>query len=238
VRTDPAGNAVWEKRLPGVEREARIQSIQVAADGGIVAAGYGGVGEGRLLLIELEPTGEVRWEKAYGVPFLADTAHCVRPTSDGGWIVAGQSKGEMYLVKTDGAGEKMWESWLPSGIRSSGRAVLEAPDGGYVVAGTAGEAGSAYDSGYVVKVTPAGKKEWTMTFGDPLYGGYGAWVDRGPEGGFLVVGGIMTIASSEDIYLLVRYNFQHGPAPAAPFPACGTSGAATGLGCEAFPPCP
>ena len=110
LRTDPAGTAVWEKRLHGVEGEASIHSIQVAGDGGIVAAGTGGSGEGRLLLLELEPTGEVRWEKTYGIPIQADTGHCLRPTSDGGWIVAGQSKGEMYLVKTDGAGDKMWES--------------------------------------------------------------------------------------------------------------------------------
>ena len=85
----------------------------------------------------------VGWTKVYGTPG-ADNASFVQPTSDGGYILAGNSNKsptapnknyDAYLVKVDANGNEQWSNFYGGDGDDGAGAVQETADGGYVVAG-------------------------------------------------------------------------------------------------------
>ena len=81
----------WQRTFAplGVGRGAWVE---VAHDGGYVAAGFArgldsyGQVRMRCYLVKTDSLGNLEWERT----FLGDEAHCVRPTSDGGYILSGR----------------------------------------------------------------------------------------------------------------------------------------------------
>jgi len=67
------------------------------------------------------------WTKTYGSEDYDDVPWCVRPTSDGGYIMSGS----ITLIKTDRWGDSLWTK----DYAGSGRFVEQTSDGGYVVTG-------------------------------------------------------------------------------------------------------
>ena len=110
-------------------------------------------------------TPQVVWNRRYGDPYLDSFAYAVISTSDGGYAFAGQTEGQGWLVKTDGAGKKQW-SKLISGIDRLS-SLVQTEDGGFALTGTLySEVGSAEIYGQLIKTDAGGNERWRKRFHD------------------------------------------------------------------------
>ena len=110
IKTDANGNVQWAKTYGGTNWDQAF-SVQQTSDGGYIVAGGTwsfGAGGYDFLLIKTDANGNVQWAKTYGTA-NNDIAWSVQQTSDGGYIVAGDSPlgmglWDIFLIKTDANG--------------------------------------------------------------------------------------------------------------------------------------
>jgi hypothetical protein len=120
VKLDADGNLVWQKCLGGSDFD-EAQSIQQTTDGGFIVAGHsksnngdvsGNQGHEDYWIVKLDKDGNLVWQKSLGGSDY-DFAYSIQQTTDGGFIVAGQSasndgdvsgnhgSGDDWIVKLD-----------------------------------------------------------------------------------------------------------------------------------------
>lgn len=161
----------------------------------------------RAAMAAAQPLSEVQWARMLG----DGTARCVQPTSDGGYLLTGWTKGQIgsgsdiFLFKVDELGNKTRGTVLKGNGYSCGFGVIETSDGGAVVVGdTKSKTGVDHDV-IVAKVDASGSKVWERNFGGP-YCDYGAAVVETADGGFLVAGGTESYGAGIYDAYLIRLN--------------------------------
>jgi hypothetical protein len=214
VKTDSCGETVWTRKYDGAETDIG-NSVQQTSDGGYVIAGSTGSFSGppgeppyQVYLIKTDALGETLWTRAYddGDTF-PDYGFAVRQTLDGGYIIAGDADvysnlGDVYLVKTDTSGHKLWEREY-GGLTTleNGRSVLQTPDSGYVVAGSTDLCSNDADV-YLIKTDASGDTQWTRRYGGPDFD-EGFSVAQTSDGGYAIVGTTSSFPSvNGDAYLI------------------------------------
>jgi hypothetical protein len=106
IKTNASGNLQWAKTYGGTS-EDWASSVQQTSDGGYIVAGYTasfGAGGGDVFLVKIDTFGNLQWVKTYGGTG-SDQARSVQQTSDGGYIVAGWTGSNVFLIKTDANGD-------------------------------------------------------------------------------------------------------------------------------------
>lgn len=147
MKLDGAGAPTWSFALGGGAQD-QARDVRSTADGGYVVAGqtasFGGALDAWVL--KLAANGQVSWEHRFGGPG-DDAARFVRPTSDGGYAVAGYTRsfgaganGELWVFKLDAAGEMTWQRRF----------------GGTTNAAAASSLATTADDGLLVTVTDSG----------------------------------------------------------------------------------
>jgi hypothetical protein len=135
MKTDLGGNILWEKTFAVGPNTVRLSKTR--GGGVIVATAYAG-GE----LINLSENGAVRWNVTCGGS--KDFFKRAVQTHDGGFIAIGTkfvsfpTTGDIWLVKLDDTGKMQWERTFGATGYNRGNAVLETPDGGFILAGGTG----------------------------------------------------------------------------------------------------
>jgi hypothetical protein len=103
------------------------------------------------------------WEKTYGGSGN-DWAWSIQQTSDGRYIVAGYTESfgagysDVYVIKLDAYGNKVWEKTYGGGIIDEALSIQQTKDGGYIVAGWTNSFGAGvcdWDV-YVIKMDSEG----------------------------------------------------------------------------------
>ncbi len=112
---------------------------------------------------------DMEWDQAFG-SIYDEGAHSVHQTTDGGYILAGftvingTDNWDVYLVKADASGNMEWEKTFGGDGYDIARAVQQANDGGYIIAG----ATESYEPGlrkvYLIKTDVSGNMEGEKTF--------------------------------------------------------------------------
>ncbi len=97
-----------------------------------------------------------------------DDAQAVIGLPDSTFIFTGSTESfgaggsDLWLVKLDDSGDTLWTRTFGTGGNEHGLAVAATPDGGYIMAGYAGDAGS--ESAFIVKTNSDGDAEWTGNY--------------------------------------------------------------------------
>ncbi|OGN95123.1 MAG: hypothetical protein A2Z75_08070 [Chloroflexi bacterium RBG_13_50_10] len=141
----------------------------------------------------------LQWSKT----FAGGHANSAQQTMDGGYIVCGSSSEDIWLMKTDAQGNKLWDKTFDAEFEDEGFSVRQTADGGYIVCGDRRSAGY-YNSEdiWLIKTDADGNKLWDKTFGgedsDP-----GASVQQTTDGGYIVCGSTASYGTgSYDTWLI------------------------------------
>jgi hypothetical protein len=108
IKTDSTGAGQWVQ-FYGDTTDDGAYSICQTSNGGYIIAGYtelAGPWDTGVYLIRTDASGHSLWTRTYGDNSY-DYGWSIRPTTDGGYVVAGQygqNAGDVYLVKTDSLG--------------------------------------------------------------------------------------------------------------------------------------
>ena len=92
IRTDAGGDTLWTKTFGGTNKDGG-ESVQQTVDGGFIVAGYSrsyGAGNYDFWLIKTDSSGNTLWTKTIGGSDQ-DWGRSVQQTTDGGYIVVGDS---------------------------------------------------------------------------------------------------------------------------------------------------
>ncbi|OHB94405.1 MAG: hypothetical protein A3E19_06535 [Planctomycetes bacterium RIFCSPHIGHO2_12_FULL_52_36] len=192
------GTVEWQKTYGGTDQD-EAHSIQQTSDGGYIVAGstwsFGAGGED-IWVLKLKADGTVEWQKTYGGGNW-DGAYSVHETSDGGYIVAGDTSSfgtggpAVWVLKLGPDGTVEWQKAYGGDDLDRAYSVHETNDGGYVVAGrrtmSLGAGGEKIPDIWVLKLRPNGTVEWQKTYGGGNWDGAYS-VHETSDGGYIVAG--------------------------------------------------
>jgi len=194
VKTDSIGNMQWSRTYGGIFGDIAYSVVQTS-DGGYAIAGYTssfGNWLGDFWLVKTDGSGVMQWSQTYGGTG-GDYAYDVVQTRDGGYAIVGYTNSygagssDFWLVKTDQAGNMLWNQTYGGGSYEGAESVLETGDGGYAIVGYTNSYGAGGTDFWLVKTDVAGNMLWSRT-----YGGTGLEFARSvvetSAGGFIVVG--------------------------------------------------
>ena len=174
-------------------------SIQQTSDGGYIVAGSTGVvGENTsdLLILKLDPNGNIQWQKTYGGS-NTNGAKSIQQTSDGGYIVAGYTASGAYggsdawVLKLDSDGNIQWQKTYGGTSDDQANSIQQTPDGGYIVGGFTSSYWNQYDpynKAWVLKLDSNGNIEWQKTYGGCNFQGRANSIQQTSDGGYAVAG--------------------------------------------------
>jgi len=213
-KLDAAGNLQWQKCLGGTGTDWAY-SIHQTSDGGYVVAGYtwstdgdvsGNHGYCDYWVVKLDTAGNLQWQKCLGGT-LQDFAQSIQQTSDGGFVVAGETTSadgdvsgnnggyDYWVVKLDTSGIIQWQKCLGGTLGDSAFSIQQTNDGGYVIVGNTfsndDDVSSHHNTNFydvwVVKLDPNGSIQWQKCIGgtddDRAYS-----IQQTSEGGYIVAG--------------------------------------------------
>lgn len=225
LKLDNSGNLDWKRVMGGTGGDFALSVKQSQPDGGYVVAGrtesndgdIGGNNHGWVdyWVVKLKPDGSNEWAKTFG-DTGADAAFSVQQTSDGGFIVAGESNStggyitsnhggyDFWVVKIDNLGNMQWQQAYGGASEDNAYSIIETAPGEYIVAGrtssnNTGEVtnfkGGTWDY-WVVKLKSDHTIEWQKTLGgsndEMAYS-----INKTSDGGYVV--GVASSSNDGDV---------------------------------------
>lgn len=195
----------WERTYGGGGQDV-VKGLARTPDGGYIMAGYYS-GITRIYLIKTDADGDLQWSKTF--PAAAASGNAVLVTRDSGYAVTGfldpnqGTKRDVYLLKTDAAGNQLWSKIFGGVENDEGNALVELPDGSLVVAGFRTDNSSNLERAFVAKVDALGNTQWTKILGQNEQTIKGLGLVAAPNGDVIVVGEIKeTVSAPKDIYVI------------------------------------
>jgi len=195
VKTDSAGNMMWNRTYGGIREDDPAHFVIQSVDGGYALAGrtysFGPVGS-NVWLIKTDASGNMLWNRIYGGPSL-DGVFAFVQTVDGGYALAahtysfGAGNCDFWLVKTDSAGNMMWNETYGGTGDDWAYALVQTADGGYALIGETLSFGAGSSDVWLVRTDAFGNHLWNRTYGGTNVDGVFAFV-QSVDGGYALAG--------------------------------------------------
>lgn len=212
VKLNASGNIIWQKTFGGTGTDAANSIIQTS-DGGYAVAGSSNSGNGDITapqggndywIIKLDANGNIVWQKSYGGNG-SDEAQSIIQTSDGGYLVVGNSDSQSgnitnpnggvdyWIIKLDTNGNLVWQKSYGGTGADYAYSTVQSADGNYLVAGyTNSQDGDVSlpkgsDDYWVIKIDTLGNLLWEKSYGGAAED-YAFSIVNTNDGGFAVTG--------------------------------------------------
>ncbi len=175
VKVDSAGELVWENTYGGAEMEF-CMSLVPTGQGAFMAAGYV-VSEDSLgascnfYLVKIAGNGRQIWSRTFETDTW-DLCLSITHATNGGYALAGFTnfgqRMDIRLIRINDYADHcdlVWEGGY-GGVQSDiCNAIVNTPDGGFVLAGSTNSSGAGSDDFFIVRTDDAGEEQWRRTFG-------------------------------------------------------------------------
>lgn len=200
---------VFSKEYGGAYSEDGRWMEQLPDSGFILVGGTNTYSNGQedIWLVRTDAYGNTVWTKSIGGTQF-DFANMVKPTSDGGFIIAGLTNSygaggnDGYLVKTNSQGVTQWQqTYGDTGLQEL-EAVIPVSDG-YVALGVNYSAGTQYYDMYLLKTDLNGVKQWSRNIGGQGYE-IGNSVQQTADGGFVLSGQSYSYGLEDGDFILYK----------------------------------
>jgi uncharacterized delta-60 repeat protein len=147
------------------------------------------------------------WAATYGGADT-DRANSIQQTSDGGYIVAGETRSfsagwtDVWVLKLRPDGTVEWQRAYGGGDWDRAYSIQQTNDGGYIVIGETSSFGAGGTDIWVLKLRPFGTVEWQKTYGGVGYERANA-IQQTSDGGYIAIGTTDSfVAGATDIWIL------------------------------------
>jgi hypothetical protein len=148
----------WSKTYGGTGDDTGYSVVESSDDGYVIVGETYSFGAGAydIYFVKTDSAGNVLWSKTFGGAGN-DFGESVVSTSDYGYVLAGYTSSfgagayDIYLVKTDSAGNMLWSKTYGGISDEYGHSVVESSDGGYVIAGETSSFGTGGTDAYLIK---------------------------------------------------------------------------------------
>jgi hypothetical protein len=208
IKMDSLGDTMWTRRCGDADTMEDIAySVRQTFDGGYIVAGVSDCvmfPSGDVYLIKTDSLGYALWTKTYGRPGSIDIGFSVWQTLDSGYVVGGcvdlmTDSSDVYLIKTDAAGDSVWTRTYGGSHADEGYSAQQTSDGGYIIAGWTYSFSPTGPDLYLVKTDSMGGALWTRVY----YGVCAQSVWQTTDGGYAAAGDAWSFgAGGTDVYLL------------------------------------
>jgi hypothetical protein len=208
LRTDSNGDTLWTRTYGGPGYDTAY-GVDLAHGSGYVITGIKdpGGGTGDVYLVRIDGNGDTLWTNTYGGTEV-DWAMRVRRTSDGGYIMVGETRsfgyglGDAYLVKVDSLGVMEWHQWYGGASVDVAYDVRQTASGGYIAVGYTASAGAGSFDVFLIHTLADGDSIWTKTYGGTGYES-GLSIVITYDYNYVIVGNTNSYgAGSQDVYVV------------------------------------
>ena len=212
VKVDRNGQLIWQSSWGGLESDVAYDVTESYSGGYLVTGStvsYSTVGED-IILMRVGEGGQVAWHREYGRNSW-DWGAEVMETSDHNILIAAVTQlcafcdYDVYLIKTDPAGNKIWSDVFYEAGDNKPADLLETQDGGYLVLGTSEQVKEAHDDIFLMKINQTGDQQWSHRYGG-RYHDEGAAITEHPDGGYVIVGKTQTKRYGPYMVYMIRVN--------------------------------
>jgi hypothetical protein len=168
IKADVNGDQQWIQFFGGFSMDG-LFDVKQTTDSGFIVCGYtysyGWNGNEDVWLIKTDNNGDTLWTKTRLIEDGMGSS--VQQTTDGGYIISGWTNknfdtgngSDVLLIKTDGIGDTLWTITFDNSFIDRSYSVQQTSDGGYIITGFTGPAGS-FGSGdndvYLIKTDANG----------------------------------------------------------------------------------
>jgi hypothetical protein len=231
----------WQRSYGG-GGDDYLYSVRQTTDSGYVGVGWtvsnsddvtgnhgylpGGYGPEEIWVIKVNSAGALQWQKTLG-GFGNERAYCIRQTTDGGYIISGETSSnsdgdvtghhttsatsDCWIVKLDNQGNIQWQKcYGGSGTNEIAYDIVQTTDGGYIFAGSSNisDGDVTQNMGlqdfWTVKIDAAGTIQWQHSRGYSTTD-YALSVKQTSDGGY-VVGGVSYVNWLPSDLWLLKYD--------------------------------
>jgi uncharacterized delta-60 repeat protein len=208
IRTDSDGDTLWTKTYGGTGAD-RAYAVDTTSDGGFIIAGSTqsfGASQGGFYLIKTNSVGDTQWTAIYD-NFEIDECRDVKPTGDGGYILAGFTRAlgageyDMYLIKVNSNGDTLWTKKYGEFLDDQCYSIQVMSDGGFVFCGYH-EPVTFHSQVLIIRTDADGNIIWEKKIGNSG-GQYGNSIKKTSDGGFVLAGWKDSSSGTrQDLYII------------------------------------
>ena len=216
IKTDSEGNQQWDYSAGSGINDDYFKSVQQTEDEGYIitgTSGQTGTGYYYTWLIKMNYQGQIEWSNVFPANGHA-RGEDVKELDDGGYIIVGNvagyinEPGSMNLIKTDSQGNEEWirNDYGQGSEWEVSTSVQQVEDGGYIISGLLVPYGTTFDSNimwlyadaFLLKTDSEGNQIWFRNLG----GNDTQCVQQTNDGGYIIVGTIVTDGYNPDVWLI------------------------------------
>ncbi|OIO45198.1 MAG: hypothetical protein AUJ24_00790 [Parcubacteria group bacterium CG1_02_36_42] len=213
VKFDSGGNLSWARAVGGGGGDGGY-FVRQTSDGGYIVTGSTnsfGAGDYDVFLVKFDSGGNLSWATTVGGVGY-DRATSLQQTSDGGYIVAGETESfgagaaDFFLIKFDSGGNLSWTKTIGGTGEEQGYNVLLTTDGGYIINGLTDSFGAGSVDLLLVKFDSTGNFIWAKTAGGTNFDYSWSGTKELSDGGFLMSGYSGSFGAGGADFLLVKFD--------------------------------